>query len=100
MKPYMTIRRFNRIKRQLLCYASVRGRETMHCYDDLPTEVRTRLRTSPFNLCAACIGDERSAEAMFMMIEQMEEQCRDDNEPDNHTASQPPEGGGEDGPDA
>ena len=46
----------------------------MGSYDALPAAVRERLRNSPFNLCAACVGEGRSD--YMKTIEKMEKDLR------------------------
>lgn len=41
---------------QGLCLMQEEGWMHMDAYDDLPPDIRQRLRDSPFNLCAACVN--------------------------------------------
>lgn len=40
---------------QVYCLTSDDGHVWMHVFDTLPLPVRRRLRSSPFNCCAACL---------------------------------------------
>jgi len=43
-------------KKQTYCLIDTNGHEWMQdFFDDLPVTVRRRLRSSPFNLCPACL---------------------------------------------
>jgi hypothetical protein len=41
--------------RQVKCLTADAGHMWMHSYDALPSAVRHRLASSPFNICAACM---------------------------------------------
>lgn len=52
------------------CLLSVSGHATMQAYDELPREVRTRLKSSDFNLCPICcdtLSTIRQAETALRM---------------------------------
>lgn len=68
---------------QTRCLVGSKGWQHMRGhYDPLPREVRLRLQSSTFNLCAACIGDAYQVERSrgidkpdyFKIIEDMEAQ--------------------------
>jgi hypothetical protein len=40
---------------QVFCMTADDGHVWIHIFDSMPRAVRQRLRTSPFNLCAACL---------------------------------------------
>jgi hypothetical protein len=46
--------------KQVRCLTADEGHKWMHSYDALPSAVRHRLASSPFNICAACMGIEVS----------------------------------------
>lgn len=56
----------NRLKFQGLCLVSSEGWANMRTsYDKLPAHIRLMLQNSPFNLCAACVEENRAtAESM------------------------------------
>ena len=59
---------------QTHCLIGLSGHLHMGVYDELPDKVRERLRTSPFNLCAACVNEGRSD--YMRTIERMEKELR------------------------
>ncbi len=40
---------------QVRCWTADEGHVWLHVFDTLPPPVRQRLRSSPFNLCPACL---------------------------------------------
>jgi hypothetical protein len=74
---------------QTKCLINTAGHEWMRdFYDDLPSKVRARLRSSPFNLCPACLQLEvlpkvrdkhrglSCEQALFVAIQVMESEVR------------------------
>lgn len=55
----------NRLIFQGKCLQSTNGATWMVShFDGMPSSIRRRLRESPFNLCAACVGDLALAKVM------------------------------------
>jgi hypothetical protein len=73
---------------QVRCWTGDDGHIWIHTYDTLPARVRQRLRSSPFNLCPACLESFFLPEvharhrglspeqALFVAIEVMESEVR------------------------
>lgn len=68
----------NRYKFQGKCLVNEEGYRCMYEYDNLPPDVRLRLQSSDFNLCAACVA--RTTDP-HIMISKMEAALRAESNP-------------------
>lgn len=61
----------DRDKFQGLCLVNDEGYLYMHVHDDFPPDVRLRLQSSDFNLCAACISGQLDRHRAIDLMETM-----------------------------
>lgn len=61
---------------QTNCLINEAGWQYMAIFDGFPPETREMLRNSPFNLCAACVGDVLHHNLAADVISKMEHKIR------------------------